>query len=747
MSMISLFPHLSEVKNSQDINIDTFFEQIKDGRWQDEILKLRNIPKEDEKAIKAYKETIPYVTGSGKFKHRSNEGIEKHSGFICMDIDHVENVLWVKKELCQDPLFYAVFLSCSGRGICAFAKINPKAHLESFYFLSEHLYQKYNINVDDKCKDVSRARLVSYDPDIYINENSQLCPVRPETKKLKPANINYVFADNDFSNIVNKIRSAKIDLTADYANWIKTGFALANKFGEGGRNYFHALSQFNEGYNFDKADRKFTHLLHTSNKDIGIGFIYHLAKQRNITVYSERTQTIIRTTHSVQKSKHPDKEEQAKKYLKELDGFSEDEVKEAEPIIKQVLETPVTVTNDNIILDIKLFLKQNYVLRKNVISRNIECDGVPIDDETINSIFIQCRTSIKSATKELVTSIIFSDFLVRYNPFTELLDFYIQNPPPEPTGHIKKLIESIDTDTPNADMFIRKWLVALIASLNYVHSPLLLVLCGPQNTGKTHFFRYLLPEALRKYYAESKLDLGKDDEILMTKKLIIMDDEMGGKSKVEQKKLKELTSKQVFTVREPYGRVSVDLQRLAMLCGTTNDEEILNDPTGNRRYLPVYVKTIYRDKYNAVNKDLLFYECWIEYNTGASYSLDDDNIVTLNESSDKFKQASFEEELVVKYFGLPEEHTDKTPVDKTNSEILSFIQMNAQVKLSQTKLGMVLKQMGFVQEIRKVNKITVRGYRVVELFAPMEEIKKTDHGKKFKDLTAAINAKDDDLPF
>src|SRR5690606_8591490 len=120
-----------------------------------------------------------------------------------------------------------------------------------------------------------------------------------------------------------------------------------------------------------------------------------------------------------------------------------------------------------------------------------------------------------------------------------------------------------------------------------------------QGTGKTEFFRRLLPPELRQYYAESKLDAGKDDAILMTQKLIIMDDEMGGKSKKESKHLKELTSKQVFTLREPYGRMNVDLQRLAVLCGTTNDLEILND-LHNRRQIPIEVYGIDHEAYNAI---------------------------------------------------------------------------------------------------------------------------------------------------
>ena len=51
----------------------------------------------------------------------------------------------------------------------------------------------------------------------------------------------------------------------------------------------------------------------------------------------------------------------------------------------------------------------------------------------------------------------------------------------------------------------------------------------------------------------------------MTKKILIVDDEFGGKNKSDYKKLKNLSSKQHFSVRRPYGKVSEDLERIAVL--------------------------------------------------------------------------------------------------------------------------------------------------------------------------------------
>jgi predicted P-loop ATPase len=383
----------------------------------------------------------------------------------------------------------------------------------------------------------------------------------------------------------------------------------------------------------------------------------------------------------------------------------------SEPKVKSITEYHHEYTG-NLVKDLKTFIWRGYKLKKNLISRCIELDGKPIDDDILNEIYITARTEFSKATKELVTSIIYSNFIPSYNPFFEYLEGL---PIPKQTsGHIDAVIATITTDTANAPLFIKKWLVSIISSLYYEHSPLLLVLCGAQNTGKTQWFRRLLPDQLKKYYAESKLDAGKDDEILMTKKLIIMDDEMGGKSKTEQRILKQMTSKEVFTVRKPYGRVSEELHRLALLCGTSNDEELINDPTGNRRILPVRVLSIDIEAYNNIDKSALLYELWQTYKNGYDCNLSKEDIETLKNSTQEFKQSSSEEELILKYYSHPNDKPGAYTVERTNSEILSYIQTASNVKLSQTKLGLVLKQIGFAQKHKKINETTIRVYSVIE---------------------------------
>jgi predicted P-loop ATPase len=643
---ISYFNNIAHTKKGMSLTFSDFLEKIKDGFWQDQVLKYRNEKTQESK------KALPYVTISGLFKERNSSLLTQHSGFIAIDIDGLKDINFVREQICCDNNFYATFVSCGGSGLCAIAKINPKLHLESFNYLSKYLYTKYNIiEVDEKCKDVSRARFVSYDPDLYINKDAIEVQVKAYAKDKKEAT-SYVFVESEFTNVIQNIIDQKVDVTSDYGDWINIGFALAGKFGENGRSYFHALSSLNADYNQNKTDQKYSHLIRTKkDPTVPIDFIYNLAKKENIKVEA--------------------------------------------------------IDEKNIINQLKLFIQKNYNMKRNDISRNIEIDDKPITDIDLNSIFINCKTFIDKANKELVKSVIFSDFTKTYNPFHV---FLLTNIKIKGTGNIDKLISTITTDTQNHDLFIKKWLTSLMASINGKHSPLVLVLVGGQNTGKTEWFRRLLPDELKSYYAEDKLDQGKDSDILMTKKLIIMDDEMGGKSKAEAKMLNRLTSSQTFSIREPYGVVSVDLNRLAMLCGTTNIEGLLSDPTGNRRILPVKVLSIDHQLYNSIDKKALFMEMYHLYNSGYNHNLSGDDIQILNASTDEFKAVSQEEDMILKYFEIPTNVNESEFFSST--EILSYIKVRSQITLSPVMIGLRMKSIGFNRRMKKVNNIPVYVWEV-----------------------------------
>ena len=83
----------------------------------------------------------------------------------------MEELIAKKQELSKDKYTYSVFISPSGDGLKLIVKVPAEADNHKYYFKS--LEQKYNsIYFDKTSKNISRVCYESYDPLIYVNENS-----------------------------------------------------------------------------------------------------------------------------------------------------------------------------------------------------------------------------------------------------------------------------------------------------------------------------------------------------------------------------------------------------------------------------------------------------------------------------------------------------------------------------------------------------------------------------------------------
>jgi predicted P-loop ATPase len=269
-----------------------------------------------------------------------------------------------------------------------------------------------------------------------------------------------------------------------------------------------------------------------------------------------------------------------------------------------------------------------------------------------------------------------------------------------------------------AQRFVRKWLMSCAASWHGTHSVLMLILIGTQGTNKTKFFRNLLPPQLRNYYAEDGLAKVGDSELLMTQKGIICDEECAGKNKRDYMRLKELLSKQTFSIRRPYGKAHEDLQRIAVLCGTTNEEHVLDDPTGNRRIIPIQIERIDFAAYERIDKTALWMEIYHEWaKAGDSWMLDEAEIVLLNRLTERNMEVSPEAELLGVCFASPADCPGKFSEFMTNTEILATLSQRAgkSVQLSSRKLGLELKNAGFDRVQKKIMGKARYGYEVVRL--------------------------------
>ena len=696
--------YYKNIKDDQDVDIQitSFLEGIRSGRWQDIVLQCRAAPNKEIRDL--LKKTAPLVTISGSFAARKDDALRTHSGFIAMDIDNVENIEETRKQLSADPYTYACFISISGNGLCVIMRIDGTRHLDAFNAIASYLYNSYQLIIDQSCKNVARARFASYDP--FLFENTKAPVFKKYLAKKKEVKLHkVVVVKTDFDSMIAQMDKKQVNLCEDYSDWISICYALVSEFGEQGRDHFHTLSSHSSKYNSDDCDRQYTACLKNHSESKGnkstIATIYFHAKQNGIDAYSNQTKEIMRSATSQRAAGvNP---EAIIETLEKHGGISHEQSTE---IVQQIVSKDIKYKSENVSADITVFVK-TFNLRKNTITRNVELNNKPIDDSDINSIFLDSKAVYKESSKDLVTSILFSNRIDTYNPLHEFFeqDLHLSSVAP----NVTLLLNSIDSDTPNADKFILIWLLSVVASAYGIHSPLVLIFCGEkQGTGKTHWFRYLLPKELRYLFAESKMDAGKDDEILMTKKLLILDDEYGGKSKKEEKRLKELTSKEFINVREPYGRVSTDLRRLSVFCGTSNETQILSDPTGNRRQIPIHIRNINHEFYNKCNKAALWRELYAMFCAGAEYTILKEDIALLNQSTETFKLSTSEEDMIHKKLEIA---TTAFGEWMSLTEIAQYLMVDTKINyLNTQRIGSILTSLGYAKDRKR------RGHSIVMMY-------------------------------
>lgn len=137
---------------------------------------------------------------------------------------------------------------------------------------------------------------------------------------------------------------------------------------------------------------------------------------------------------------------------------------------------------------------------------------------------------------------------------------------------------------------LRRWAVSAVARLEEPGCQVdtVLILTGNQAAKKTSFFRTLGGQ----YTTSSKVEPGdKDGMMIMREYWIIEWGELSSMHARSRNVTKDFITNPVDTFREPYGRDLTKAKRHCVLVGTANETDILEDPTGSRRYWPIEVLT------------------------------------------------------------------------------------------------------------------------------------------------------------
>lgn len=166
---------LAPVSNTvpeQAITLMEAYRLISSEMYAPQTAALRKIT--DKKEAKRYKaKHFDYVTFSGLFSRRSDEALQKHSGLLTIDLDHISNLAEWRERLLTDDYFETelLFTSPSGDGLKWIIPIDltRATHADYFKSISNYIKLTYGQKIDTTGSDISRACFLPHDPTIYIN--------------------------------------------------------------------------------------------------------------------------------------------------------------------------------------------------------------------------------------------------------------------------------------------------------------------------------------------------------------------------------------------------------------------------------------------------------------------------------------------------------------------------------------------------------------------------------------------------
>lgn len=310
------------------------------------------------------------------------------------------------------------------------------------------------------------------------------------------------------------------------------------------------------------------------------------------------------------------------------------------------------------------------------------------------------RVSIKDVRNYLE-----SDLLSTYNPVEDFL--FKCAGKWDGKDYIRALARTVPTDNPYWEDWFYTWFLAMVNQWrSYSHrkygnsvAPLLI---SKQGYNKSTFCRSLVPPELQWGYNDN-LVLSEKRQVLqaMCQALLLNLDEFNQISpQVQQGFLKNIIQLPSVKMKPPYGSHVQEFPRMASFIATSNMEDILSDPSGNRRFLGVEL-TGPIDVSQLPNYEQLYVQALAALQAGEKTYFDAEQTKLIMASNRKFEVIS----PVDQYFNLYFDLTDDAKQGEylTAAEIFQELKshIGSSVKLSNLiSFGRKLSQMPSIHRKR-----------------------------------------------
>jgi hypothetical protein len=356
------------------------------------------------------------------------------------------------------------------------------------------------------------------------------------------------------------IHDSGIDITPDQKNeWTQIAYACASQ-GEAGREPYHLICSNYPGYSREDCDRHFSYCLKTSKNCISLGSLVKIAKDHGLEL-----KLPLGRRKKIKEQREDDQRNRFERMEEELLKFGQ--------------------------------WRMNKWLNRTEVKEGDNSDWREIDDQDYSTFIIRLKKGGLNVSKnDMIDMTESRDFSSLYDACQEYLNG-LETWSDDDPDYIYDMFSCLHMkDEENKEFLIemeRKWFVNMVAMMTGkdTENPLMPIYCGPEYTMKSTFVRSILPPELRKYYIEvtPAQQLDKDFLISMSDSPLISFDELSIDKDQKADALKQAITLNETNVRAPFGRKSKRRKRTCSFIGTTNENQLLPNIGGRRRFLIVSI--------------------------------------------------------------------------------------------------------------------------------------------------------------
>ncbi|NDV82452.1 BT4734/BF3469 family protein [Bacteroides sp. 51] len=364
---------------------------------------------------------------------------------------------------------------------------------------------------------------------------------------------------------------------------------------------------------------------------------------------------------------------------------------------------PCITSAMTLVAQLEEFMQRRYQLRRNTIKGIVEYrelksykfDFRPLTKQALNGMTLNATAEGIGAWDADMRRYVESDRIPVYDPIEEYL-FALSKW--DGKDRIRELARRVKCSNKRWPDLFYTWFLSMVAhwlQLDREHANSTLpLLVGDQGCGKSTFCLNILPPELRDYYTDS-IDFSnrRDVQLSLNRFALINMDEFDSIGSSYQGFLKHILQKAIVQTRRPHGSSTEQLRRYATFIATSNNFDLLTDPTGSRRFICIEVEGVI-DYIQPIDYEQLYAQALHAVRNKEQYWFSHEEEAYITKSNLGFHQILPEEEMIFLYFRSP--HVGEEYEELTCTEILERIrQRRPEFECSRSvamKLGRVLKK-------------------------------------------------------